>query len=128
MIKRIVIIWGAGFVLFAGLMLFAQTEHPVAKPTDQKIGMDLISKSCAAGQFLKADGTCETPPTLTTAETIAIAAIEEKKHQAEETWKNLNSQEQQVLTDWASSHKGWKIDPQQGFKVVKDEGKKEEKK
>lgn len=100
MIKRIALIWGAGILLFAGIMLFAQTPAP--KPND--------------------------PPALEISTTIAIAAIEEKKKGLIDTLNTLQSQEQQVLAEWAAQHKGWKIDPANGFKVVKDEPAKAEKK
>lgn len=100
MIKRIALIWGVGILLFAGIMLFAQTPAP--KPSEA--------------------------PALEISTSIAIAAIEEKKKGLIDTLNTLQSQEQQVIAEWATQHKGWKIDPQQGFKVVKDEPAKVEKK
>jgi hypothetical protein len=57
------------------------------------------------------------PPTLSTADRVAISSLEKTKQDAAKTWQDAQQQELAIEREWVTAHPGWTIDPQT-FAVV----------
>lgn len=86
-------------VLMASIPALAQTKD--AKPPSAPVG---VTKQATP------------PPTLTTAEQIAIQACEKVKQEASKQFSEANQQELTVLRDFSAAHPGFTVN-QQNFQV-----------
>lgn len=68
----------------------------------------------------------KTPPTLSTADKIAIQACEEAKGKAQQAYQQAQQQELAVEREFTVDHPGWHLNPQ--TYVVEADPKPEEKK
>ena len=67
---------------------------------------------------LRAQNTA-TAPKLSTAETVAITALEQQKQKASQDYQGAIQTENNIVAEWGVSHPGYHLNPT-NFTVVKD--------